>query len=75
MAEIKLDRCPCCQSGEGEFRYGEQVRDGSIVHHVCVRCNACGLSTRRVSYPATDPHSELAEQKAANLWNRRSKRR
>lgn len=35
------------------------------------RCTNCKAGTRRTEYPATEPFSELEEEKAAYLWNRR----
>ncbi|MBR2927716.1 MAG: Lar family restriction alleviation protein [Oscillospiraceae bacterium] len=61
------------QPARGELIRGEQGRDGYITRYVFVRCDNCKASTRRVTYSAAEPHGEeMAYQKAANLWNRRS---
>ena len=69
---FNLKRCPFCPTGKGELIRGEQGRDGYITRYVFVRCAVCKAGTRRVTYPATETFSEPYEQKAANLWNRRS---
>ena len=69
---FKLKRCPFCPTGKGELIRGEQGRDGYITRYVFVRCDNCKACTRKVTYPAAELFNEPYEQKAVNLWNRRS---
>ena len=71
MSGQALKPCPFCGSTAELFR-GQQLYDGHITHYVLVRCTKCKAGTRRTDYPATETFSDQEEQKAVNLWNRRT---
>lgn len=70
--DLKLNPCPFC-GGVAELQHGQSGKD-YITYYAVVVCTNCRASTRRATYPATEPVSAQAEQKAVNLWNRRWKR-